>query len=178
MRFVVQKYIPLSLIALSLSLASVSHAAVQKCSVQKTAFDKASNDYTRADSQFSRLQQQVDSKAEQAAYRRSILEGNVAQAEAGVTAAETSALGQGLGCLLAPRGGCIGPTVNSVALKLSRAKAMLKTQQGRLDAFNKAYDQQMTRLSQRVTAQETIVNTKKATLDQKEATYTTCMAAG
>ena len=171
------KFIPLTLLALSLSLASVSHAAVQKCAMQKSAFDRASTDYTRADAQYTRLQQQVDGKAEQAAYRRSILEGNVAQADANVKAAETSAIGQGLGCLFAPRGGCVGPTVNSVMLKISRAKAILKNMQGRLDAFNRAYEQQMTRLSERVTQQQTLVNTKKATLDQKEAAYNTCMAA-
>jgi membrane protein required for beta-lactamase induction len=62
-------------------------------------------------------------------------------------------------------------------LRISRAKAMLRTQQGRLDAFNKAYNQQMTRLSQRVTQQETVVNTKKDIRDQKEAAYNTCIAA-
>jgi flagellar biosynthesis chaperone FliJ len=178
MRFVVQnKFIPLTLVALSLSFASVSSAAVQECAMRKSAYDKASLDYTRADGQFTRLQQQVDSKAEQAAYKRSILEGNVEQAAANVKAAETSAIGQGVRCVLAPRGGCAGPTVNSIMIKISRAKALLKTQQGRLDAFNRAYNQQMTRLSQRVTQQDTLVKTKKATLDQKEVAYNTCMAA-
>ena len=172
-----KKIIPLTLLALSLASASLSHAAVQKCVPQKQAFDRASADYTRTEGQYTRLQQQVDTREEQGAFRRSILEGNVAQAEANVKAAETSAIGQGLGCILAPRGGCVGPTVNSVMLRISRAKAMLKAQQGRLDAYNKAYAQQMTRLSQRVTQQETLVKTKKATLDQKEAAYNACMAA-
>jgi hypothetical protein len=176
-RFVVQKkFIPLTLIALSISFAPVSQAA-QKCSTQKSAFDRASNDYTRAESQYTRLEQQMDSKSEQAAYRRSILEGNVDQADANLKATQTSSIGQGLGCALAPRPGCVGPTVNSVMFRISRAKAMLRTQQGRLDAFNKAYNQQMTRLSQRVTQQETVVNTKKDIRDQKEAAYNTCMAA-
>lgn len=164
-----------SVIALSLSFASVVHAQV-KCKTQKTAFDKASSDYSKTEATFARLQQQVDSKAEQADYRRAILEGNVAQAEANVKAAETSAIGQGLGCLLAPRGGCVGPTTNRVMQQISRAKAMLKAQQGRLDAFNKAYATQMTRLTQSVAKQEAVVKTKKATLDQKEADYNACMA--
>lgn len=171
-----KKFISLTLIVLSISFASVSQAA-QKCSMQKSAFDRASNDYTRAESQYTRLEQQIDSKSEQAAYRRSILEGNVEQADANLKATQTSAIGQGFGCVLAPRPGCAGPTVTSVTFRISRAKAMLKTQQGRLDAFNRAYNQQMTRLSQRVTQQETVVNTKKATRDQKEAAYNTCMAA-
>ena len=176
-RFVVQKkFIPLTLIALSISFAPVSQAA-QKCSTQKSAFDRASNDYTRAESQYTRLEQQMDRKSEQAAYRRSTLEGNVDQADANLKATQTSAIGQGLGCALAPRPGCAGPTVNSVMVRISRAKAMLRTQQGRLDAFNRAYNQQMTRLSQRVTEQEAVVNTKKVTRDQKEAAYNTCMAA-
>lgn len=176
-RFVVQnKFIPLTLIAFSISFAPVSQAA-QKCSTQKSAFDRASNDYTRAESQYMRLEQQMDSKSEQAIYRRSILEGNVDQAEANLKATRTSAVGQGLGCVLAPRPGCAGPTVNNVMFRISRAKAMLRTQQARLHAFNRAYKQQMTRLSQRVTQQETLVDTKKATLDQKEAAYNACMAA-
>ena len=172
-----KKIIPLTLLALFLASASISHAAVQKCVVQKSAFDRASADYLRTEGQYTRLQQQVDGKAEAAAFRRSILEGNVTQAAANVKAAETSAVGQGLGCIFAPRAGCVGPTVNSVMLKISRAKAILKAQQGRLDAYNKAYEQQMTRLSQRVTQQETLVKAKKAILDQKEAAYNTCMAA-
>lgn len=165
-----------SAIAISLSAVSLVHAQ-EKCKSQKQAFDKASSDYTRSESQYTRLQQQSDSKAEQADYRRATLEGNVAQAEANLKAAQTSAIGQGLGCLFAPRGGCVGPTSNRVMQQIARAKAMVKSQQGRLDAFNKASATQMTRLSQSVTKQESVVKTKKDVLNQKEAAYNTCMAS-
>lgn len=159
----------------SVAFTSQSHAQ-EKCKVQKVAFDKASSDYTKTEATFTRLQQQVDSKAEQADYRRAILEGNVAQADANVKAAESSAIGQGLGCIFAPRGGCLGQTANRIMQQISRAKAMLKAQQGRLDAFNKATATQMTRLSESVTKQEAIVTAKKTVLDQKEAAYNACMA--
>lgn len=165
-----------TLVVLSFAFASVVHAA-EKCQVEKRAFDKASSDFTKTESLFTRLQQQVDSKAEQADYRRAILEGNVAQAEAQVKAAETSAIGQGLGCLFAPRGGCVGPTTNRIMQQISRAKAMVKAQQGRLDAFNKATATQMTRLSQSVTKQEAVVKAKKDILTQRETVYNACMAS-
>lgn len=164
-----------SVVAISLSFASVVHAQ-EKCRQQRQAFDKASSDYTRSESLFSRLQQTSDSKAEQADYRRAILEGNVALAQANLKAAETGAIGQGLGCLFAPNPSCIGPTANRVAQQIARAKAMVKAQQGRLDAFNRATATQMTRLSQSVTRQEDIVKAKKSVLDQKEAAYSACMA--
>jgi len=165
----------LSVIAISFAFASGVHAQ-DKCKAQKQAFDKASSDYTRTESLYTRLQQTADSKAEQAEYRRAILEGNVAQAQANLKAAETGAIGQGLGCLFAPRPSCIGPTANRVMQQIARAKAMVKAQQGRLDAFNKATATQMTRLSQSVTRQEEIVKAKKAILDQREAAYNACMA--
>lgn len=164
-----------SAVAITLAFTSVVHAQ-EKCRQQRIAFDKASTDYTRSESLFSRLQQTTDSKAEQAEYRRAILEGNVAQAQANLKAAETAAVGQGLGCLFAPNPSCIGPTANRVMQQIGRAKAMVKAQQGRLDAFNKATATQMTRLSQSVSRQEDIVRAKKAVLEQKEAAYSACMA--
>lgn len=166
----------IGVIALTFSFASLSHAAV-KCQPQKTAFDRATSDYTRTDAQLQRLQQQMDSKSEQADYRRSTLEGNVEQARANVKAAETGAIGQGLGCLLAPRPNCVGPTVNQVMQKIARAKAALKAAEGRLNAFNKATDTQMTRFSQRITTQQQLVATKKQAMDQREVAYNTCMGA-
>jgi hypothetical protein len=164
----------LSVIAISCASASVVHAQ-DKCKPQRQAFDKAASDYTRTESLYTRLQQTVDSKSEQAEFRRAILEGNVAQAEGQLQAAKAGAIGQGLGCLFAPRPSCIGPTANRVAQQIARASANVKAQQGRLDAFNKATATQMTRLSQSVTRQETVVKAKKSVLDQREAAYNACL---
>ena len=167
----------LSALALSLCFVSIAHAS-NACRVQKSAFDRANSDYTRTDAQYQNLQRQYDMKAEQAEYRRATLEGNVTQADANLKAAQTGAIGQGLGCLLAPRPTCLGPTVNQVAQRISRANAALKAARGRLDAFNRSTATQMTRLSQRITAQQELVNKKKAVLDQKEAAYNACMGVG
>ena len=161
-------------LAFAISSATIGQAAA-KCSVEKKAFDRATVDYNRADQQYTRLQFQVDTKSEQGEYRRSILEANVETARGNLTAAQQGAIGQGLGCLLAPRPTCIGPTVNRVTQQIARAKAMVKAQEGRLNSYVKAFEQQMTRLSQRVTQQETVLAQKKTVLDTKEAAYQACM---
>lgn len=162
-------------LAFALSSATIGHAAA-KCSLEKTAFDRATVDYNRADQQFSRLQFQVDAKSEQGEYRRSILEANVETARGNLSAAQQGAIGQGLGCLLAPRPTCVGPTIGRVTQQIARAKAMLKAQEGRLNSYVRAFEQQMTRLSQRVTQQEAVVAQKKTVLDTKESAYQACMA--
>jgi hypothetical protein len=54
---------------------------------------------------------------------------------------------------------------------------MLRAQEGRLAAFERAYQLQMTRLSERVTKQEALVKEKKLVMDTKESEYKTCMKA-
>jgi hypothetical protein len=161
-------------LALSISISTLGHAAA-KCALEKRAYDRAVVDYNRAEQQYTRLQFQVDTRSEQGEYRRAILEGNVETARGNLNAAQQGAIGQGLGCLLAPRPTCIGPTVNRVSQQIARAKAQLKAQDGRLNAFVRAHQTQMTRLSQRVTQQETLLRQKQSVLDSKESAYQACM---
>jgi len=166
--------VPLCAFTILISSATVAHAAA-KCVVEKSAYDRATTDYNRADQQYTRLQAQVDAKYEQGENRRAILEGNVEVARGNLNAAQGGGLGQGFGCFLF-RPNCLGSTIARTTQQVARARGNLRAQEGRLNAFVRAYQQQMTRLSARVTEQEAIVSEKKAELDIKEAAYQACMA--
>ncbi|MEY4668682.1 MAG: hypothetical protein RL518_1381 [Pseudomonadota bacterium] len=156
--------------------ATFGHAA-QQCAVQKSSYDRALADYNRAESQYNRLQNELDVRAEQGSYRRAMLEGNVEVARGNLAAANQSGFGQAVGCFFIPRFGCIGSTISRTTQQAARARAQLRAQEGRLNAFNRAYEQQMTRLSLRVAQQEEVVRQKKAILDSEEAEYEACLAA-
>ena len=165
----------LCVLGVSLSGASMGHA-VPKCVAEKISYDRALFDYNRAEQQYMRLQFQVDAKSEQGEYRRAILEANLEVARGNLKAAQQGGVGQGIGCLFRPRPTCIAPTIAQVSQQIARAKAQVRAHEGRLNSFERSFRQQMTRLSQRVTDQESLVQTKKATLTTKEAAYQSCMA--
>lgn len=165
----------LCVLAITASSTTLGHA-VSKCVAEKSAYDRAVVEYNRADQQYNRLQFQVDTTAQQGEYRRAILEGNVEAARGNLSAAQQVGLGQGFGCFFFPRWNCFGSAINRGTQQVARARANLRAQEGRLNAFVRAYGQQMTRLSQRVTEQETLVAQKKGALDVKETAYQACMA--
>lgn len=162
-------------LAITASSATLGHAAA-KCVAEKSAYDRAVVEYNRADQQYNRLQFQVDTTAQQGEYRRAILEGNVEIARGNLNASRQGGLGLGIGCFFLPRSRCIGPTISRVTQQVARARANLRAQEGRLNAFVRAYYQQMTRLSQRLTQQEALAGEKKGALDLKETAYESCMA--
>ncbi len=162
-------------LAIAISSSTTGNAATN-CTQQKRALDRATADYNRAEQQYYRLQFQVDIKSEQGAYRQAMLESNVETARANLMAAEQGGIGQGLGCFFATRAGCVGPTVNRVIQQIARAKAMVRSQEGRLNSYVRAYNQQMTRLSQRVAQQERIVARKRIELGMREKAYEACLA--
>jgi len=164
------------LTALILGLSCGNEASgAEKCSLQKRAFDRATFDHTKAENMFNRFQQQVDSRAEQGEYRRSVLEGNVEMARGNLSAAQQGSVGQGISCFFPVRPNCFGGAINRAVQQVARAKAMLRAQEGRLAAFERAYQLQMTRLSERVTKQEALVNEKKLVVQTKESEYNACM---
>ena len=165
---------PLYVFTILISSATEGHAAA-KCVVEKSAYGRATVDYNRAEQQYTRLQAQVDAKYEQGENRRAILEGNVEVARGNLNAAEGIGFGQGLGCFFF-RPGCVGLTVSRATQQIARARGNLRAQEGRLNAFLRSFQQQMTRLSARLTEQEAIVAEKKVELDTKEAAYQACMA--
>lgn len=165
----------LCIFSLLASTITAAYAAPAKCAREKSAFDRSGMDVTKAESQLSRLENGVDSKVDQGEYRKARLEGDVEAAQGNLKAVETGAVGQGLGCLLSPRPGCAGPTTSRVLQNIGRARAMVKARQGRLEAFVKAFNLQMTRLSARVTKQEDILRAKRATLATKDSEYAACM---
>ena len=165
----------LSALVITTSIASLGHATTP-CVAEKSAYDRAVIDYNRTEQQYNRLQFQVDTTAQQGEYRRAILEGNVEAAQGNLSAAQQGGLGQGVGCFFFPRANCFGSAINRATQRVASARANVRAQEGRLNAFVRAYDQQMTRLSQRVTEQEALVAQKKATLDVKETAYQACMA--
>ena len=158
-----------------ISGATLGHAA-QKCAAQKTAYDRALGDYNRAESQYLRLQYQVEAKAEQGYYRTAMLQANVEQAKGNLNAASQGALGQGIGCYFFRGGGCFGSAIVRFTQQVSRARAQVRAQEGRLYAYTAAFALQMSRLSQRVTEFEAFTKQKKVTLDTKEAEYQQCLA--
>jgi hypothetical protein len=162
-------------VAVAITGASSGHAA-PKCVAEKTAYDRAVVDYNRAEQHYMRLQFQVDAKSEQGEYRRAILEGNVEVARGNLRAAQQGGFGQGIGCLFRPRATCIAPTIAQVSQHIARAQAQVRAQEGRLYSFERSFRQQMTRLSQRVSDQESVVGAKKVNLTTKEAAYQACMA--
>ena len=166
--------IVLSALIVGLSCGYEAHAA-EKCALQRRAFDRATFDYTKAENIYNRFQQQVDSRAEQAEYRRAALEGNVEMARGNLTVAQQSSVGQGISCFFPVRPNCFGNAINRAVQQVARAKAMLRAQEGRLAAFERAYQLQMTRLSERVTKQEALVNEKKLVVQTKESEYNACM---
>lgn len=166
----------LTALILGLSCGYEAYGA-EKCSLQKRAFDRASFDHTKAENLYNRFQQQVDSRAEQGEYRRSVLEGNVEMARGNLNAAQQGSVGQGISCFFPVRPNCFGGAINRAVQQVARAKAMLRAQEGRLAAFERAFQLQMTRLSERVTKQEALVKEKKLIMDTKESEYNACMKA-
>jgi hypothetical protein len=166
----------LTALILGLSCGYEAHG-VEKCALEKRAFDRATFDYTKAENTYNRFQQQVDSRAEQAEYRRAALEGNVEMARGNLTVAQQSSVGQGISCFFPVRPNCFGGAINRAVQQVARAKAMVRAQEGRLAAFERAYQLQMTRLSERVTKQEALVKEKKLVMDTKESEYKACMKA-
>jgi len=161
-------------VAITFSTVTLGHAA-SKCALEKSAFDRAWRDHARAEQQYTRLQFQADSRFERGEYRRAMLEAEVETARGNLKAAQQGAVGQGLGCLLAPRPTCVGNTISRVSQNIARAKARLKSQEGRLKSYSRAHAQQMTRISERVTRQEELVGQKKSVMDSKDAAYQACM---
>jgi hypothetical protein len=143
--------------------------------MEKTAYDRATVDYNRADQQYTRLQFQVDTKAEQGENRRLILQWNVEMARGNVSVAQQGVLGRGVACFFTRRS-CLGSAVYGLTQQVARAKATLRAQEARLQYFENAYNQQMTRLSQRIAQQEMALNQKKSVLDTNEAAYELCMS--
>lgn len=166
----------LTALILGLSCGNEAYGA-EKCSLQKRAFDRATFDHTKAENMFNRFQQQVDSRAEQGEYRRSVLEGNVEMARGNLSAAQQGSVGQGISCFFPVRPNCFGGAINRAVQQVARAKAMLRAQEGRLAAFERAFQLQMTRLSERVTKQEALVKEKKLIMETKEGDYNVCMKA-
>ena len=161
-------------LTLGLSYGYEAYGA-EKCALQRRAFDRASFDHVRAESIYNRFQQQVDLRAEQGEYRRSILEGNVEMARGNLSAAEQGSVGHGISCFFPVRPNCFGGAINRAVQQVARAKAMLRAQEGRLAAFDRAFHLQMTRLSERVTQQEEIVAQKRMIRDTRESEYYACM---
>jgi flagellar biosynthesis chaperone FliJ len=166
----------LTALVLGFTCGYEAHGA-EKCAFQRRAFDRASSDYARAENNYNRFQQQVDSRAEQGEYRRAVLEGNVEMARGNVSAAQQGSVGQGISCFFPVRANCFRGAINRAVQQVARAKAMLRAQEGRLAAFDRAFNRQMTRLSERVTKQEEIVKQKKIVVDTKESEYNACMKA-
>jgi hypothetical protein len=146
-----------------------------KCALERRAFDRATSDHTKAESTYNRFQQQVDSRAEQGEYRRAILEGNVEMARGNLNAARQGSVGQGISCFFPVRANCFGGAINRAIQQVARAKALLKAQEGRLAAFERAYQLQMSRLSERVTKQEEIVRQKRSEMEMRESDYSACI---
>jgi flagellar biosynthesis chaperone FliJ len=165
----------LSSLFLAIASATIGHAAGQ-CSLEKSAYDRAVTDYNRAEQQYQRLQQQMDTTATQGEYRIAILQGNVEVARGNLNAARGGSFGQGVSCFLFPRGNCLGSSINRAAQMIARANAQVRAQEGRLNAFVRAYNQQMTRLSQRVSQQEAVVAQKQDALDYQQAAYQNCLS--
>lgn len=164
------------MLGLTLGLSNGHEAyGAEKCALQRRAFDRASHVFVRVENIYNRLQQQVDSRAEQGEYRRAVLEGNVEMARGNLSAAQQGSFGQGISCFFPVRPSCFGNAINRAVQQVARAKAMLRAQEGRLAAFERAYKLQMTRLSERVTKQEALVNEKKLVLQTKESEYIACM---
>lgn len=161
-------------LALSISSATVGHT-VTKCFLEKSAYDRAVGDYNRTEQMYSRLQMMVDTKYEQGAYRLAALQGNVEFARANLTAAQQSQIGQGFGCFFRLRLNCLGSAISRVSQTIARARAQVTIQEARRMAFQSAHDRQMTRLSQRVTEQELVLENKKDVLTAREDEYQDCL---
>ncbi|MEN9846829.1 MAG: hypothetical protein RIS36_1976 [Pseudomonadota bacterium] len=161
-------------LVLSISSATVGHT-VTKCFLEKSAYDRAVVDYNRTEQMYSRLQMMVDSKYEQGAYRLAALQGNVEFARANLTAAQQSRVGQGFRCFFRLRLNCLGSAISGSSQRIAYARAQVTIQEARLAAFQRAYDMQMTRLSQRVTEQGLVLENKKDVLTERGEEYQVCL---
>ena len=145
------------------------------CSVEKRSFDVAATKHTRAENRYISIQRRVDRKYDWGEDRRSYLKSEIAMAKGDLKAAQQRSAGQGIGCLLSRRRGCIGGTISRVANQIARAKQKLIVKEARLDDFVLAFRKQMTRLSARVDQAKRDVDVTRLTMDTKERQYYACM---
>lgn len=165
----------LGIIALSFSANAGAQA---KCQKQRMAFTQAQAAFNRAQNAVDQADRILTSRSEQAEFRRTALESNIAQAQGNLDAAKASAIGQGFNCIitgvLTTNPKCIGPSGNVIAKQIGMAVGRVNAAQDKLKAFNTATATQLNRFADQLKKAQDKLVIADTKLQAADAAYSQC----